>query len=668
MTTAIRALLVEDDDRLARFTREYLEQRGVHVTHVRDGEAALATEEKGSFDVVVLDVMLPGRDGFEVCRALRKRSAVPIIVVSARTEESDRVLGLELGADDYLVKPFSPRELLARLNALVRRATGHAGPPSETVRVGRLSVDLGAMRVSVDGADVPLTSGEFLLLRVFVERRGRVLSRDAAPRARDRVERRIVPDRAIDDANLAAPSEARRRSEAPALDPDDPRRRLHVARQRGGRRSMKLFGRFRLRLLAHGLALMILMAAAVAIADRVFVNAWVEKQIEERRTRVNIPLSIGPDGTLLATKADPPIDPPPPDVLESLANGQDPIQVKDAVMTGVFRDGAFAGVVARKLPPPFSPYPGPPLGDVVVGLGLCIIVTLLASIPLSRGVVRPVEALARSVRRFGSGELSARSNASGGDEIADLAATFDEMAAQIESLVRNEQRLLADVSHELRTPLARIRVVLELASDGEPERARSYLPEIARDLAELETLVDDVLTNARLEMTKARVEGGRVPLHRDHAVSVGDPSTTRELSIPERMHPAERLVLETDVDGSALDCDPTLLRRAIDNLLDNAAKHAPGARIVLRAGTNEREVRIDVVDEGPGMSKEAAERAFEPFFRGDASRDRRTGGVGLGLAIVRTIVDTAHGGRVDLESVAGRGTTMTIFLPRAPLS
>lgn len=178
MTAAISALLVEDDDRLARFTKEYLEQRGVNVTHVRDGERALVEQAKGAFDVVILDVMLPGRDGFDVCRALRRRTSVPVIVVTARTEESDRVLGLELGADDYLVKPFSPRELLARLQALVRRATGQVGPTAGLVRVGRLTIDLASMRAAVDGVDAPLTSGEFQLLRAFVERRGRVLSRE----------------------------------------------------------------------------------------------------------------------------------------------------------------------------------------------------------------------------------------------------------------------------------------------------------------------------------------------------------------------------------------------------------------------------------------------------------------------------------------------------------
>ena len=178
MTVKMRALFVEDDDRLAHFTKVYLDQRGVAVTHVRDGESGLAAQAREAFDIVILDLMLPGRDGFEICRALRARTSIPIIVVTARGEETDRVLGLELGADDYLVKPFSPRELLARLQALVRRAKGQVGPSAGLIRVGRLAVDRTSMRVTVDDVEVPLTSGDFQLLRAFVERRGRVLTRE----------------------------------------------------------------------------------------------------------------------------------------------------------------------------------------------------------------------------------------------------------------------------------------------------------------------------------------------------------------------------------------------------------------------------------------------------------------------------------------------------------
>ncbi|WP_059436115.1 response regulator transcription factor [Anaeromyxobacter sp. PSR-1] len=176
--TPLLALLVEDDLRLAAFTREYLEGHGVAVVHVTDGRRGLDEALGGRFDVVLLDLMLPGKDGLEVCRELRSRSDVPVIVLTARGEEADRVMGLELGADDYLAKPFSPRELLARIRAVVRRATGRAGPARETVRVGALVVDPAARRVTLDGREVTLTGYEFALLYALARRAGRVLARE----------------------------------------------------------------------------------------------------------------------------------------------------------------------------------------------------------------------------------------------------------------------------------------------------------------------------------------------------------------------------------------------------------------------------------------------------------------------------------------------------------
>src|SRR5271155_1497848 len=166
MTAPIRALVVEDDDRLARFTKEYLEQRGVLVTHVRDGDRAIAEQARSVFDIVVLDVMLPGQDGFDVCRTLRKRTSIPIIVVTARTEETDRVLGLELGADDYLAKPFSPRELLARIRALLRRSRTHETLADSLARIRsyrfagwQLNVRLRRL-ISRQGQTIPITNSE----------------------------------------------------------------------------------------------------------------------------------------------------------------------------------------------------------------------------------------------------------------------------------------------------------------------------------------------------------------------------------------------------------------------------------------------------------------------------------------------------------------------------
>jgi len=177
-TTPLLALLVEDDVRLATLTREYLESHGVAVVVVGDGRRGLAEATGGKFDVVLLDLMLPGKDGLEVCKEVRGRSDVPIIVLTARGEEADRVMGLELGADDYLAKPFSPRELLARIRAVTRRAKGRAGPAQGVVRVGALRIDPAARTVELDGQEVHLTGYEFALLEALARRAGRVLSRE----------------------------------------------------------------------------------------------------------------------------------------------------------------------------------------------------------------------------------------------------------------------------------------------------------------------------------------------------------------------------------------------------------------------------------------------------------------------------------------------------------
>jgi DNA-binding response OmpR family regulator len=177
-TAPIRALLVEDDVRLARLTARYLEQHGITVTCVEDGDTGLREATQGAYDVVLLDLMLPGRDGIEVCRELRARTDVPIIMITARVEEADRVLGLEIGADDYVAKPFSSRELLARIRAQVRRARGKAGPSLRPLRAGRLTLDPSSRRALVDDREIALTGYEFSLLRVLAEHAGRVLSRE----------------------------------------------------------------------------------------------------------------------------------------------------------------------------------------------------------------------------------------------------------------------------------------------------------------------------------------------------------------------------------------------------------------------------------------------------------------------------------------------------------
>jgi len=173
-----RVLFIEDDERLASMTTRALEAHGLQITWVADGRRGLAEGLRGQHDVVILDLMLPSLSGLEVCRELRARCAVPVIMLTALGEEADRVLGLETGADDYLGKPFSARELVARLRALVRRGRGVIGPPREHIRVGALELSSLDYSAKLEGRLLKLTTAEFVLLRVLAERAGRVLTRE----------------------------------------------------------------------------------------------------------------------------------------------------------------------------------------------------------------------------------------------------------------------------------------------------------------------------------------------------------------------------------------------------------------------------------------------------------------------------------------------------------
>jgi DNA-binding response OmpR family regulator len=173
----LRVLLIDDDARLFELLSNYLRQNGVDLEHARDGASGLRMLGEGSHDAVLLDGMMPGMDGLEVLRRIRERSAIPVLMLTARGDEADRVVGLELGADDYIGKPFSSRELLARLRAVLRRMAPAVG--SERLSANGVEVEVGTREVRVDGEPVELTGIEFDLLVALLRRAGRVVPRTA---------------------------------------------------------------------------------------------------------------------------------------------------------------------------------------------------------------------------------------------------------------------------------------------------------------------------------------------------------------------------------------------------------------------------------------------------------------------------------------------------------
>jgi two-component system alkaline phosphatase synthesis response regulator PhoP len=169
-------LVIDDEPKIVKQARDYLEKGGFRVIAAGDGKTALVIARNERPDLIVLDLNLPGMDGLDVCRALRRESDVPIIMLTARVEETDRLIGLELGADDYITKPFSPRELVARVRAVLRRVQGGVHQPG-LIRAGELEIDLNGHRVTRSGEPIRLTRTEFNLLAVLAQHPGQTFTR-----------------------------------------------------------------------------------------------------------------------------------------------------------------------------------------------------------------------------------------------------------------------------------------------------------------------------------------------------------------------------------------------------------------------------------------------------------------------------------------------------------
>ena len=451
----------------------------------------------------------------------------------------------------------------------------------------------------------------------------------------------------------------------------------HGRHEPGCRPPGRVRGRIFWRIYGHGLLLLLLVALAVGVAGRLLERALptptperlstlvasrlaeVVERPEALASEVNgvheaigLGLSVyDQDRRLLATSVDPPL---PPAAADDRSGHGAPFRL---VGSGFSRTTPLPGGKGLLV------MSSPPRRDIMTRLAVFIAVVLLAlalgSIPLVHTISRPVERLTEAVRALGAGDLTVRSGLRARGEVGELAQAFDEMAGRLERLVRGEKELMANVSHELRTPLARMRVALELAEEGNVERARQALGEIGADVAELERLVAEILAAARLDLAGA----GGLPLHRellDPAALLG------EVAQRFRSHHADRpLELEAPAGLPEVEADPALLRRLLGNLLDNAAKYSEApAPITLAARADGEALLLEVLDRGIGVAAEDLPRLFTPFFRTDRSRARGTGGVGLGLALAKRIAE-AHGGTVSAASRPEGGTVFLVRLPAA---
>jgi two-component system, OmpR family, sensor kinase len=384
--------------------------------------------------------------------------------------------------------------------------------------------------------------------------------------------------------------------------------------------------------------------------------AALRETMEWLRVELGICVTMfSPNGAMLATNHPSVVAPlPATEVAHLPVRGFLPGPTPDTLAVGIHESGEL---VAYLITDRFQFRR--PLSRQVILAAVVLSVVFSGSLLFARSLAVPLRRLASVARAFGSGQLGARAHLERRDELGAVANAFDDMADRITALLQSQRELLANVSHELRTPLARIRVALDLATDGDAEAAKDALANISTDWGDLERLVEDVLAAARLDLGSS--EPGALPLRRDQ-VNLAD-LAHEACARYQIIHPREELRLELAEDVPNIEGDAGLLRRVIDNLVDNSRKYSEaGSPVTLRIRRDGSGATLTVIDRGMGIDAADLPHIFTPFFRADRSRTRKTGGVGLGLTLVRRIV-TAHGGSVDVQSEIGRGTEVVVTLP-----
>lgn len=664
-------LIVDDDREIRELVGNYLKKNGLRTTIVADGRQMRAFLEANTVDLIVLDIMMPGDDGLLLCRELRvgKHKATPVLMLTARNDETDRIIGLEMGADDYLTKPFSARELLARINAVLRRT--RMLPPNLTVSessrligFGQWQLDTSARHLLDDaGTVVALSGAEYRLLRVFLDHPQRVLSRDQLLNLTQGREADIF-DRSID----LLVSRLRQRLGDDAREPEyiktvrseglcvlaagatgrGPSMKLAVPRPRSlaARLALILFAGL---VLAYGLSFasqfyeryqtakhMMLdsleqdVAISVAMLDRLTPaerEAWLPR-LERRTYRYR--LDAGEPGQPLAL-ADAPVA---AHSIERALDGQYPLTLRTVADSRPhfqvllrLRDGSPLTIDVTPAPVPLS-------GWLPLVLLVQLLLLLLCTGLAVRTAIGPLTRLVKAVEHLDPNRPAQPLAETGPREVAHAAAAFNAMQARIADYLKERMQLLAAISHDLQTPITRMKLRVEFM-DASSDRDKLW-----NDLEEMQHLVREGVAYAR-SMHGSTETSCRVDLDAFLDSLVFDyQDSGKQVQLDGRT-------------GAVIDTRPHALRRVLVNLVDNALKFAGAARLEVERRTDGG-TRIQVLDNGPGIPAEELDEVLKPFYRVENSRNRDTGGTGLGLAIAQQL-SLALGGRLTLANRAGGG-------------
>eukprot|EP00913_Durusdinium_trenchii_P008198 g7695.t1 len=662
-------LVVDDDKRIRDLLNRYLTEQGFRITIAADAAEARRKLEGLHFDLIILDVMMPGESGLSLTKSLYEKKTIPVILLTARVEAESRIAGLEAGADDYLAKPFDPRELVLRINNILRRSASET-PKIEQVIFGPFTFSVSRKELRRAAEIIRLTDREQEIMLLFALRAG-----DTIPRHELIGDDSDVGERTID----VQINRLRRKIE------EDPANPVYLQTVRGiGYRMTSLglpgwrpFTRWLRRRLPTGLYTrsllivilpMLLLQTVVAavfmerhwrmVTERLsegttrdiagiieVIRAYPQDSNYDEITRIadqalNLTIAVEEDGEL-----PPPRPRPFFSILDGILTEQITRQIKMPFWLDTVGDSRLVEIrikfderVLRVFVRRGSTYASNTHIFLAWMIGTAIVLVII-SILFLRGQIRPILSLAAAAESFGKGQKTEGFSPRGADEIRRAGLAFIQMRERIERQMEQRTAMLAGISHDLRTILTRFKLQLALAGD-KPE-----LSGMSEDVDDMQSMLEGYLAFAKGEAEE-------------------DFGTLRLTDLLERFRADFSLrgrTLTFEIDGEdEIAVRPNAFTRLVANLVSNSERYATNLHISARHSAKWLTLTLD--DDGPGIPAEAREDVFKPFYRLDEARNLNDSGTGLGLAIARDIA-RAHGGNVTLADSPSGGLRAVVRVP-----
>ena len=698
-----KVLVVDDEKLIVKGIRFNLEQDGMEVDCAYDGEEAVEKAKENKYDIILLDLMLPKMDGLEVCQQIREFSNVPIVMLTAKGEDMDKILGLDYGADDYITKPFNILEVKARIKAIMRRARSEheEKEKAKTIEAGDLKLDCESRRVFIAGKEINLTAKEFDVLELLVFNPNKVYSRENLLN--------IVWGYEYPGDVRTVDVHIRRLREKIEANPSEPKY-VHTkwgvgyyfqAQPMVTKKKTKFFKSLRFRILV---ILIILGIVPSAIVTQLMISNYEKQAIEVKVSEVSTQCAILCNQIIKENYLNDSSSQSVNSKLELLSNvygGRMVLVDRDLKVVAdtyhvdegrtlispkvvkCFKNGEvtnyrrYGQMLEMAVPVKSADVPqiqGVMLVNISISdimatvgaqeqmamliIGIIVALSALLAYGLSTILVKPLASVTKSIEDLTDGYQKDEISVPDYTETELITDAFNKMLARMKVLDESRSEFVSNVSHELKTPMTSMKVLADslVGQEGVPEELyQEFMRDITAEIDRENRIITDLLTLVKMDKKSA-----------DLQISHMDINQLLE-DILKRLRPiADKRNIDLILDSFRpveADVDELKFTSAISNLVENAIKYnVDDGWVRVSLDADHKFFYVTVADSGMGIPEDSIDRIFERFYRVDKSHSREIGGTGLGLAITRSTI-AMHHGVIKVFSREGEGTTFSVRVP-----